>query len=88
MRRSATALIVLAIGIVANFLVITGITGMPCTPTAAPTEEEEEEESAAAASPLMSLTTCEGARFGGFVLVALADVFAAVLIVPELARRK
>ena len=87
MRRSATALIVLAIGIVANFLVITGITGMPCTPTAAPTEEEEE-ESAAVASPLMSLTTCEGARFGGFVLVALADVFAAVLIVPELARRK
>ncbi len=87
MRRSATALIVLAIGIVANFLVITGIMGMPCMPTAAPTEEEEE-ESAATASPLMSLTTCEGARFGGFVLVALADVFAAVLIVPELARRK
>ena len=81
-------MIILAIGIAANFLVVIGITAMPCTPTIAPAEGEEKKSAAAAASPLMNLTSCEGASFGGYVLIALANVFAAVLIVPELAKRR
>ena len=83
MRRSAIALIVLAIGIVVNFLVVMGIYAVPCT-TPVPNPEEEEQVQPA----FGTLATCSDAHTAGFIILGLADAFAIYLVVSELAKRR
>lgn len=85
MRRSAIALIVLAIGIVVNFLVVMGIYAVPCT-TPVPNPEEEEEEQLQPA--FGTLATCSDAHTAGFIILGLADAFAIYLVASELAKRR
>jgi cytochrome b subunit of formate dehydrogenase len=77
--NAAKALIVLAMGIIVNFLVVTGIFMIPCILTPVDTEEEEAPQPA-----FGNLTTCDEVRSLGFII--LVDVFAAVLIASELAK--
>jgi hypothetical protein len=84
LRRSAIALIVLAIGIVVNFLVVMGIYAVPCT-TPVPNPEEEEEQVQPAFG---TLATCSDAHTAGFIILGLADAFAIYLVVSELAKRR
>ena len=85
MRRSAIALIVLAIGVVTNFLVIMGIYAVPCTVPAPPGPEEEEPQAQPAFG---TLATCSDAHTAGFIILGLADAFAVYMVVSELGKRR
>lgn len=81
MRKLSKALIALAIGIVVNALVITGIFEVPCIPAPPQTNT-----TATAAPAFGSLSDCSQARTPGFIIVGLADTFAAVMVISELAK--
>ncbi len=90
LRKAAIALIVLVAGIIVNILVVTAIFMIPCVPaTVDMKEEEEKEEEEEGPQPAFgNLTTCNEVRSPGFIILGVADVFAAVLIVSELAKQR
>ena len=89
MRRASIALIVIAIGIVLNTLIVMGILAAPCTTPAPPAAEEGAEGQEAAQQPAFGdLTTCDSIRSSGFIILGLADAFAAALVGAELAKRR
>ena len=77
------ALIVLAIGIVVNILMVNAIFTITCTD--APVNAEDGE---APRPAFTDVAACDQVRPAGFILLGLADVFAAALIVSELAKRR
>ena len=83
MRKSSKALIALAIGIVVNALVIMGIFEVPCIPAPPQTNTTPPGTSAPAFG---SLSDCSQARTVGFIIVGLADTFAAIMVTSELAK--
>ena len=84
MRKSSKALIALAIGIVVNALVIMGIFEVPCT-TSAP-QQTNSTQPGTSTPAFSSISDCPQARTAGFIIVGLADTFAAVMVTSELAK--
>jgi hypothetical protein len=87
MRKSSKALVALGIGIAVNALVITGIFVVPCTTSTSSAPPKTGTNQPSTSAPAFgSLSDCSQARTAGFLIVGLADTFAAVMVASELAK--
>lgn len=67
-----------------NALVVMGIFAVPCI--SAPPQTNTDQKSSTPSPAFGSLTDCSQARTGGFIILGLADTFAAIMVASELAK--
>jgi hypothetical protein len=84
MRRLTKALIAIGIGVLVNALVLMGIFAVPCA--SAPYQTNSDQKSSIPAPAFGSLSDCSQARTGGFIILGLADAFAAIMVASELSK--